>query len=221
MPKRTTWALLTLTALLTLALPFRNVAVAAEEHPATSATTVHHDAAGEHAPEELMPSPTKATTITSAIWVLAIFLIVLAILYRTAWKNLLTGLKAREQRIRSDIADAEATRTRAEATLREYNTQLASAEQRVRDMIAAATADGERMAMQIRARGEQEAQEAKERATREIDAAGKQALAEIYEQAATLATSVAEKILRRNLNADDQRDLVTRSLDQVQNIKNN
>jgi F0F1-type ATP synthase membrane subunit b/b' len=32
---------------------------------------------------------------------------------------------------------------------------------------------------------------------------------------------VAEKILRRNLNADDQRDLVTRSLDQVQNIKDN
>ena len=36
-----------------------------------------------------------------------------------------------------------------------------------------------------------------------------------------LATSVAEKIIRRTLNADDQRDLVARSLEQVQNIQSN
>ena len=177
-------------------------------------------AGAEHEKGELVPDFNKTSTWLSAIWVVIIFLILLAILYKTAWKNVLAGLKAREQRIRTDIAEAEAARTRAEATLREYNQQLASAEQRVRDLIAAAQTDAERIAAQIRVRGEQEAQESKERATKEIDAARKQALAEIYEQTAQLATSVAEKILRRNLNADDQRDLVARSLDQVQNINN-
>jgi F-type H+-transporting ATPase subunit b len=168
-----------------------------------------------------MPDPLKATTIASGLWVIAIFLIVLAILYPTAWKNIMAGLKAREQRIRSDIAEAEAARAKAEATLREYSAQLATAEQRVRDMLSSATADGERLATQIRARAEAEAQDVKERATKEIESAKRQAIAEIYEQTAILATSVAEKILRRNLNPDDQRDLVTRSLDQVQNIKDN
>ena len=167
-----------------------------------------------------MPDMSKTSSWMSALWVLIIFGIMLAILYPTAWKNVLAGLQAREQRIRSDIAEAEAARTRAEATLKEYNQQLATAEQRVRDLIAGAQADGERIAAQIRLRGEQEAQEAKERATREIDAARKQAVAEIYDQAAQLSTSIAEKILRRNLNADDQRDLVARSLDQVQNLNN-
>jgi F-type H+-transporting ATPase subunit b len=193
---------------------------AADEHATTSNATSAH-AEGGHEAEPLMPDLTKATTITSGLWVLAIFLIVLAILYPTAWKNILAGLQAREQRIRNDITQAEAARAKAEATLREYNTQLAAAEQRVRDMIATATADGERMAAQIRTRGEQEAQEIKERANKEIEAASKQAIAEVYEQTANLATSVAEKILRRSLNAEDQRDLVSRSLDQVQNIKNN
>jgi F-type H+-transporting ATPase subunit b len=179
-----------------------------------------HAAAGEHEKGELIPDFSKTSTWLSAIWVVVIFLILLAILYKSAWKNVLSGLKAREERIRSGIADAEAARTRAEATLREYNQQLAAAEQRVRDLIAGAQADGERIAAQIRVRGEQEAQEAKERATKEIEAARKQALAEIYEQTAQLATNVAEKILRRNLNADDQRDLVASSLDQVQNINN-
>jgi len=211
-----------------LAMPLgRSYAADAEHHPvgATTTTTAAHAPGaahtGEHAPEELMPDPTASTTITSAIWVIAIFCIVLAILYPTAWKNIMAGLKAREQRIRGDIAQAEATRLKAEATLKEYSNQLAAAEQRVRDMISAATADGERMAAQIRARGEQEANDAKDRATKEIEAAKKQALSEIYDQTAALATNVAEKILRRNINADDQRDLVTRSLDQVSNIKNN
>jgi F-type H+-transporting ATPase subunit b len=211
-----------LIALLPLLWPVQ-VRAADDEHGATTATAAHasHEGAatGEH--EELMPDPMRGTTFASALWVIAIFLIVLAILYPTAWKNVMAGLRAREQKIRSDIADAEAARGKAEATLREYNAQLATAEQRVRDMITAATADGERMATQIRARGEQEAQEIKERATTEIEAAKKQAIVEIYDQAAALATGVAEKILRRNLNPEDQRDLVSRSLDQVQNIKDN
>jgi F-type H+-transporting ATPase subunit b len=217
MPKRLCF-FVPLIALLPLLWPVQ--VRAAEEHGATtSAVEANHASAGEH--EELMPPLMRGTTFASAIWVIAIFLIVLAILYPTAWKNVMAGLRAREQKIRNDIAEAEATRSKAEATLREYNTQLASAEQRVREMIASATVDGERVAAQIRTRAESEAQEARERATKEIETAKKQAIAEIYEEAATLATNVAEKILRRNLNPQDQRDLVTRSLDQVQNLKNN
>jgi F-type H+-transporting ATPase subunit b len=201
---------------------------AEEVHPPTTGATTHatataHEgsAAHEDPSEDLMPNFLSTTSIMSEVWVLIIFGIVLAILYKTAWKQILAGLKAREDRIRGDIAAAEATRAKAEATLKEYNNQLATAEQRVRDMITAATADAERMAAQIRTRGEQEANDVKDRATKEIEAAKKQALTEIYDQTATLATSVAEKILRRSLNADDQRDLVTRSLEQVSNIKNN
>jgi F-type H+-transporting ATPase subunit b len=193
---------------------------AAEEHATTATTTTHNAEAGGHEEGQLMPDM-RTSDWVSALWVIIIFLIMLAILYPTAWKSVMAGLKAREQRIRNDIAEAEAARAKADATLREYNTQLASAEQRVREMIASATADGERVAAQIRTRAEAEAQDVRERATKEIELAKKQAISEIYEQAATLATGVAEKILRRNLNPEDQRDLVTRSLDQVQNLENN
>jgi F-type H+-transporting ATPase subunit b len=206
-------------AVLLTAVVANRAAAAEEQHSTGTGTPAHVE--GGHEKGEIMPDATKASSVLQALWVIIIFLIMLAILYPTAWKNVLAGLKAREERIRSDIAEAEAARNKAEATLREYNTQLATAEQRVRDLIAGAQADGERIAAQIRVRGEQEAQEAKERATKEIEAATKQAIAEIYEQAAVLATSVAEKILRRELKSEDQRDLVARSLDQVQNIKNN
>jgi F-type H+-transporting ATPase subunit b len=170
---------------------------------------------GGHRTYGLLPDTSDSQTWYSALWVLIIFIVLLAVLYPTAWKNVLAGLKAREERIRKDIAEAEAARVRAEATLKEYNTQLAAAETRVRDMLSKATADGETIAAGIRTRAQQEAEETKDRALRDIEAARGQAVAELQAQAAVLATAVAEKILRRSLNADDQRDLVNQSLGEI------
>jgi F-type H+-transporting ATPase subunit b len=147
-----------------------------------------------------------------------IFVLLLAILYPTAWKSVLAGLKKREERIRADIADAEAARKKAEATLREYNTQLAAAEARVRQMISDATAQGEKLATGIRMQAVQEAEEAKERAQRDIEAARDAAIRDFRAYAADLAIDIAGKILRRNVNAADQQDLVRQSLDELQTV---
>jgi F-type H+-transporting ATPase subunit b len=157
----------------------------------------------------------------SAIWILLIFLAVAVILYKTAWKNVLVGLKAREERIRQDIADAEAARVKAEQTLRQYDARLASAEEKVRDILDKAAVDAEKIATGIRMKAQVEAEDAKERATKEIEAAKNTALTEIYQQTADLATNIAEKIIRRTLNAEDQRDLVNQSIEQFQNAKRN
>jgi F-type H+-transporting ATPase subunit b len=176
-------------------------------------------AAEQAEPAPLLPSLTDSSTYWQALWVVIIFVVLLIVLYPTAWKSVLAGLKARESRIRNDIAEAEATRAKAEATLREYNTQLAAAEQRVRAMLSQAVADGEKLATSIRMKAQTEAEEIKEKAQKDIEAARDSALREIYEKTAELATSVAEKIIRRNLNANDQQELVRESLQQLQTVK--
>ena len=184
-----------------------------------------HAEAGEgphgHAKPPLLPDPTSSETWWQALWVVIIFLVMLAILYPTAWKNVLAGLKARESKIRKDIADAEAASSKAQATLKEYSAKLAAAEASAREIISKAMADAEAAGAQIKARNQAEAEELKEKAIKDIEAAKNTALREIYDQTAELATSVAEKILRRNLNANDQRDLVAQSLDQLQSVGKN
>ncbi len=106
---------------------------------------------------------------------LIIFVIMLAVLYPTAWKNVLAGLKAREERIRKDIADAEAGRLKAEATLKQFNDQLATAQAKVNEMMSQAAADAEKLAAGIRMRAQQEAEEIKEKAIADIDASRDQA----------------------------------------------
>jgi F-type H+-transporting ATPase subunit b len=174
-----------------------------------------HDA---HKAPPLLPDPFDRTVQLQALWVVIIFVVLLAILYKTAWKNILIGLKKREERIRQDIKDAEDARKRAEATLKQYNEQLAAAEGKVREMIAKATVDGERIATTIRMQAQNDAEEIKERTARDLEAARKQAVAEFREFAATIATKAAEQILCRTLNEQDQRDLVNRSLDQLENV---
>lgn len=170
------------------------------------------------ATEATSPLYDTSQGVITGVVTIVIFVVLVAILGKYAWGPILSGLKAREEKIRKDIADAEATRAKAEATLREYNQQLSTAEQKVRDMLSKAATDAENLAAQIRARAQQEAEESKERAVRDIDAARDQALSEIYQQTAELATHVAEKILKRNLNADDQRELVNQSLQELQTV---
>src|SRR5687768_15320361 len=176
------------------------------------------DAHGGHAQPPLLPDPTSRTTQLQALWVVIIFVILLMILYPTAWRNVLAGLKKREERIRKDIADAEAARAKAEATLKEYNAQLAAAEARAREIITTGQADAERLATSMRQQAQQESEEIRTRATKEIEAARDQAKTEIHTYAAELAVSIASKILRRNVNADDQRELVQQSLEQLQTV---
>jgi len=190
-------------------------ASSAEEHGAREAHPAKESPAageGQHGRQHRLIEFDPA----SAIWVIIIFVVLLIILYPTAWKQVLAGLKRREERIRKDIEDAEATRKRAEETLQAYSNQLAEAENRVREMISGASAQAAKIAAEIRAKAQQEGEETRQRAMREIDSAKQQAISDIYQRAAEISTSIAAKILRRNINVEDQRELVRQGLEELQ-----
>ena len=219
---RKTWILATALMVLIGAVSVaRAVAPKAAGQAAHAASPAAEQTGAEHEEidERLVPLPPSKDTIVSAIWVLVIFVLMLIILYPLAWKPVLAGLKKREERIRGDIAAAEEQRRRAEATLKQYNEQLAGAEARIRDMLNKAQSEGEQLATSIRMQAQKEAEDAKDRAQRDIEASKNAAIREVHAQTAELATSIAAKILRRNLNLDDQRELVRQSLEQLQTIK--
>jgi F-type H+-transporting ATPase subunit b len=189
-------------------------------HLVLASTTGIASAADEAAEHAAAPTPC-AGTIGKSIAAVIVFFVVYWVLKRQAWGPILKGLSDRENKIRQDLADAETARLNAEARLKEYDTRLASAEGEVRGLLNKAATDAEKIATSIRMQAQQETEEAKERAVKDIEQARNDALREVYEQAANLATNVAEKILRRNLNAADQRDLVNASLEQLQTAAKN
>ncbi len=195
----------------------------AEEAPMAAKvaeTTAHEGATHGGNAEGGVLSPINQGLV-SAITTLVVFVLLLVVLTKFAFGPIAAGLKKREDKIRLDIEAAEKARGDAEKALANYNQQLATAQSQVQSLIAQASADAEKLGTNIKMKAQQEAEEARGRALKEIEQAKNAAVSEIHEHAALLATTVAEKILRRNINADDQRDLVAASLSELKSAKLN
>lgn len=182
-------------------------------------TTLASAAEGAEGEPSLIPVGTQA--IATSVATLVIFCLLLAVLGKFAWGPISKGLQAREAKIKGDIDTAEQARKAAEKALAEYNKQLENAQVKVSEIIQKAAGEAEKVAETIRLHARNEAEEIKEKAIREIDQARQEALETVYTTVAELATSAAEKIIRKNLNVDDQRALVAQSLQELKQVSNN
>lgn len=143
---------------------------------------------------------------------IGVFVVALVVLSRTAWPKISKGLDDRENKIRNEINAAEEARKRANDALGQYEKSLAEAKAEAGRMIEATKAEQSRLAADLRVKAEAELTEMREVALRSIDAAKRAAIAEIYDHAADLATSVASKVLDREVSAQDQQHLIEQSV---------
>ena len=79
-------------------------------------------------------------------------------------------------------------------------------------MINDARAQAKQLADELRAKNEKELADRMARANADIEAAKSAAVSELHAQAATLATMIAGKILKREINVGDEKQLVDESL---------
>jgi len=170
-------------------------------------------AAGEHGAEE---SPSLfAGGMWTSFWALVVFLVLLAVLGKFAWKPILQALKNREERIRTDLQTAKNERVEAQRLLDEYKTQLAQAQAQAHEMIKQSSLEAERAREEILAHGQEQGRQAAEQAKKQIDQARVDAIKDLYAQSAKLAGDLAAKILQREVNSEDHRVLIEQGLEEL------
>ena len=155
--------------------------------------------------------PTVAE-LAPAITTLVVFGIVILILFTKVWPKITSGLDERQTKIRQEIEAAEASQAEARAAMESQQAELAKARTEANEMIAKAKSDAEALAQTLRDQAQQQLGELREQAGQEIRAAKEAAIGELNAQAATMATTIAGRILHREISADDQRDLIDDSL---------
>jgi F-type H+-transporting ATPase subunit b len=143
-----------------------------------------------------------------AIATIVTFLLLLVILSKTAWKPILSSLKAREEGIRGQIAAAEKANADAQALLADYQRKLSAAAEEARAIVEEGKRDAEAQRLRIEAESKAEAQRERERSRRDIELARDAALKEIYDRVATLSTEIASKILSTRLDPAQHKKLV-------------
>lgn len=199
-----------------------NVAVAQQAVEPAPPGTIRHEiqpglATGDHPGEPeagVLPSPEQG--IVPSIVSLLVFGIVFAVVATVAWPKIAKGLDERATKIREEIAAAESARKQAKQALEQYERSLADARAEAQKMLEKTKAEQQALAAELKTKAEAELGAMKDRARRDIDSAKRAALDEIYTHTANLATSVAAKILQREVTPRDQQRLVEESLAQLQ-----
>lgn len=158
-------------------------------------------------------------TIIQFLSAIIAFGVVFFVLQSKVWPKVLGGLKSREDKIRSDIEDAERARRQANAALQQYEKALSEARAEANRMLEQTRTQQEKLAAELKIRTEQELHQLRDAAARDIQSAKRAAIAEIYGQMSSTATQIAAKILQRELNANDQQRLVEQSLHELETAK--
>ena len=147
-----------------------------------------------------------------AVWSFAVFLALLGLLTKFAWKPIMQGLEKREEGIARQIAETKAANEEAKRMLVSYERRLAEASEEVRGMLEEARRDADVTRQSIVAEARKAAEDERNRATHEIRLAKDDALSQIAAKAGELAVEVAVKFLREKLGQDDQARLVRESV---------
>ena len=194
-------------------------AVVHDDHAADDhAHDDHGHADGHH--EEVGPIPNFAQAIAPAIATIVVFLVVLFVLSTQVWPKIAKGLADREEKIRAEIKNAEDARKQAKQALEQYQQNLAEARAEANKMIEQARQQQTAVAAELKAKADAELTAMREKATRDIDSAKRAALAEIYAESAALATTMASKILRREVGTQDQQRFLDESLAELGKHRN-
>lgn len=149
-------------------------------------------------------------------WTTIVFILLLFILTKYAWKPILSAVKSREQKIETALKEAEKAREEIQK-LKADNEQLLQKARAESDLIIKEAREiKEKMLAQAKDDAQKEAQKILRNAQESIEAQKNAAIAEIKQQVATLSIEIASKILKKELsNPDAQKQLVKQMLEEV------
>lgn len=145
-------------------------------------------------------------------WTLVTFVLLLIVLYLTAWKPIIRALDSRADKIQGDIDQANQDREEAEKLLAARKAELDEQLSKAQEIIAEGKKDAEALKEDIVARANSEAEDIKDRTKREIELAKQKALSEIQNTVLDLSVSIAGKIIDKELDAQTHKALVEKSL---------
>lgn len=156
--------------------------------------------------------------LSTSIWAVINFLVILAILLKFFYNPMMDFLDSRSEEIANNISEAERSRAEAAALLQEYQEKIAQAREEAQEIITKASKAGEEERAAILAQARDESAVLLERARQEIQREKEQALHDLRQEVSTLAVMAAEKILRRNIEPEDNQRIVDDFLNEVGEI---
>jgi F-type H+-transporting ATPase subunit b len=145
-------------------------------------------------------------------WTTIVFILLLVLLSKYAWKPILTAIKEREESITNALSSAEKAKTEMKE-LKSANEIILNQARTERDtMLKEARDMKESIINEAKTRSQKEADRIMAAARDQINAEKNAAVTELKNQVAALSIEIAEKILRSELSSDDKQKALVNNL---------
>jgi F-type H+-transporting ATPase subunit b len=148
-------------------------------------------------------------------WTFITFIALLLLLRAFAWKPLTQTLKKREDTIRDSIEGAKKAKEEAQRLVDEQKAEMVKLEKNVEAALEKGRAQAEALGAEITEKAKEEATRIKKKIEAEIARAKEEALLDVRNEVLGLSTTIASKILARNLKPEDQNKIVDEVLAEV------
>ena len=132
------------------------------------------------------------------------FFLLLAVLYKFAWRPILSALEAREEIIRNSIENAGKIKSELDEIHRTRAAIIGEAEEKSRELLAQARKGAVETAKIIHETAKEEAHILLQNAQREIKAEAEKAQADLRQESARIAVQLAGRLIEKNL--DDEKN---------------
>jgi F-type H+-transporting ATPase subunit b len=176
--------------------------------------TVAMASGGEGGHEAISLNPISPDWIQTdlAVWTGVVFVVLVIVLGKFAWKPIIEGLDKREKNIADQVAQAEAAHQKAKDLLADYERKLADAQEQVRGIVDQGRRDAEQVGRDLIEKAKEEAKVELHKAVGQIDAATSAAIQELADHSASMAVNLAGKICHAKLNAADHTRLIEQAV---------
>ena len=153
------------------------------------------------------------TIMALLLW--ATFFVVLFVLQKFAWKPILAGLKQRENDIRKSIENADKIKAELAAVEASKARILDEAKDKANVIIEQSRKMGNELAAQIEQRAKKNAEDIISSAHQEIEGERERVRSALKKESVQTAVSLAEKILKENLDPEKNRKLIDQAMKDV------
>lgn len=154
--------------------------------------------------------PPKLLTANGGLmfWTLVIFLGVMFVLTKYAFKPITRAVEAREKSLEDAIESAKKDREEAARLLEEHKKLIAQGRADAQRFVAEGRTAGEQVRTEIIEQAHREQQQVLDRARQEIESERAKAMAELRRDAVNLAVRGASKVIEKNLDDETNRKVV-------------
>ncbi len=149
------------------------------------------------------------------VWTIVVFLALLIILKKFAWKPIIDSLTNREKGIQDAIENAARERREAEQLLVNYREQLAKANEETYKILNSARSDAEKLKSEITLQAQENSKQMIEKAKLEIERNKDEAIQSLKKEVVHLAISAASKILDETLDEEKHKKIVDNHISNV------